>query len=119
MANDVAGAWWDRGGSTDAGLSDGVTGHGPLNCFIAGRSRPHRSAHQETRHHGIARRPAKTRAARRRLCSMPSSSAIPNLVLAQCKAGIVGSFPALNARPAELLDEWLTQIQARLAEHRG
>ncbi len=37
----------------------------------------------------------------------------PELVLAQCKAGIVGSFPALNARPAELLDEWLTQIQAR------
>ena len=30
----------------------------------------------------------------------------PELVLAQCKAGIVGSFPALNARPAELLDEW-------------
>ncbi|WP_244814652.1 nitronate monooxygenase family protein [Caballeronia sp. Lep1P3] len=41
----------------------------------------------------------------------------PELVLAQCKAGIVGSFPALNARPAELLDQWLTQIQASLAEH--
>ncbi|WP_439684203.1 NAD(P)H-dependent flavin oxidoreductase YrpB, nitropropane dioxygenase family [Cupriavidus oxalaticus] len=39
----------------------------------------------------------------------------PELVLAQCKAGIVGSFPALNARPAELLDEWLTQIQDELA----
>jgi nitronate monooxygenase len=39
----------------------------------------------------------------------------PELVLAQCKAGIVGSFPALNARPAELLDEWLTQIEAELA----
>ena len=43
----------------------------------------------------------------------------PDLVLAQCKAGIVGSFPALNARPAELLDEWLTQIQASLAEHKA
>ncbi|MGF6480647.1 nitronate monooxygenase [Paraburkholderia sp. JPY419] len=43
----------------------------------------------------------------------------PELVLAQCKAGIVGSFPALNARPAELLDEWLTQIQAQLAEHKA
>lgn len=37
------------------------------------------------------------------------------LVAAQCKAGIVGSFPALNARPAELLDTWLTDIQAELA----
>ncbi len=43
----------------------------------------------------------------------------PELVLAQCKAGIVGSFPALNARPAELLDEWLTQIQSQLAEHKA
>jgi len=41
------------------------------------------------------------------------------LVLAQCKTGIVGSFPALNACPAELLDEWLIQIQAVLAEHRA
>ncbi|HVK79144.1 MAG TPA: nitronate monooxygenase family protein, partial [Verrucomicrobiae bacterium] len=41
----------------------------------------------------------------------------PALVTAQCKAGIVGSFPALNARPAELLDEWLTQIKADLAAH--
>ncbi|MDK3026373.1 nitronate monooxygenase family protein [Cupriavidus taiwanensis] len=39
----------------------------------------------------------------------------PELVLAQCKAGIVGSFPALNARPAELLDEWLTRIEEELA----
>jgi nitronate monooxygenase len=39
----------------------------------------------------------------------------PELVKAQCKAGIVGSFPALNARPAELLDTWLTDIQAELA----
>jgi nitronate monooxygenase len=43
----------------------------------------------------------------------------PELVLAQCKAGIVGSFPALNARPAGLLDEWLTQIQEHLAAHRA
>ena len=38
----------------------------------------------------------------------------PELVLAQCKAGIVGSFPALNARPPELLDAWLTQINEEL-----
>lgn len=40
----------------------------------------------------------------------------PTLVAAQCKAGIVGSFPALNARPAALLDTWLTDLQAELAE---
>jgi nitronate monooxygenase len=39
----------------------------------------------------------------------------PALVKAQCKAGIVGSFPALNARPAELLDTWLTDIEQELA----
>ena len=39
----------------------------------------------------------------------------PALVAAQCKAGIVGAFPALNARPAELLDGWLTAIQNELA----
>lgn len=39
----------------------------------------------------------------------------PELVKAQCKAGIVGSFPALNARPAEMLDTWLTEIQQDLA----
>ena len=39
----------------------------------------------------------------------------PALVLAQCKAGIAGSFPALNARPAELLDQWLTDLKAELA----
>src|ERR1700737_2871070 len=43
----------------------------------------------------------------------------PELVLAQCKAGIVGSFPALNARPAEQLDEWLTQIEEALAAHKA
>ena len=41
----------------------------------------------------------------------------PELVIAQCKAGIVGSFPALNARPASKLGEWLTQIKEALAEH--
>ena len=41
----------------------------------------------------------------------------PALVIAQCKAGIVGSFPALNARPKELLDEWLHQIKEELAAH--
>jgi nitronate monooxygenase len=43
----------------------------------------------------------------------------PALVIEQCKAGIVGSFPALNARPAEILDTWLTQIQQALAEHKA
>src|SRR5690606_22028366 len=41
----------------------------------------------------------------------------PPLVLAQCKAGIVGSFPALNARPAAQLDEWLAEITETLAAH--
>lgn len=41
----------------------------------------------------------------------------PELVIAQCKAGIVGSFPALNARPASQLDEWLHQITEELAAH--
>jgi len=43
----------------------------------------------------------------------------PELVKAQCMAGIVGSFPALNARPPELLDEWLTQIQEELATYQS
>jgi nitronate monooxygenase len=38
----------------------------------------------------------------------------PDLVIEQCKAGIVGSFPALNARPQSLLDEWLTRIRSEL-----
>lgn len=41
----------------------------------------------------------------------------PELVIAQCKAGIVGSFPALNARPQAQLDEWLHQITEELAAH--
>jgi len=39
----------------------------------------------------------------------------PELVIAQCKAGVLGSFPALNARPQELLDDWLAQITEELA----
>ncbi len=42
----------------------------------------------------------------------------PDLVLAQCKAGIVGAFPALNARPVEQLDEWLAEITEQLAAHK-
>ncbi|MEZ5880410.1 MAG: nitronate monooxygenase family protein [Nitratireductor sp.] len=42
----------------------------------------------------------------------------PALVLAQCKAGIVGSFPSLNARPIEQLDEWLAQITEELTSHK-
>ena len=41
----------------------------------------------------------------------------PELVISQCKAGVVGSFPALNARPQEVLDEWLTQIKEELDKH--
>jgi len=41
----------------------------------------------------------------------------PALVIAQCKAGIVGSMPALNARPPELLDDWLAEITEALAAH--
>jgi len=40
----------------------------------------------------------------------------PELVIAQCKAGVVGAFPALNARPLEQLDEWLAQIRDSLDE---
>lgn len=41
----------------------------------------------------------------------------PALVIAQCKAGVVGSFPALNARPISQLDEWLHEITEALAAH--
>jgi nitronate monooxygenase len=41
----------------------------------------------------------------------------PKLVIAQCKAGVVGSMPALNARPAELLDGWLNEITTELAAY--
>jgi len=42
----------------------------------------------------------------------------PALVIAQCKAGIVGAFPSLNARPIEQLDEWLSEINEELASHK-
>ena len=41
----------------------------------------------------------------------------PKLVIAQCKAGIIGAMPALNARPASQLDEWLAEITEELAAH--
>ncbi|KNZ32092.1 MAG: 2-nitropropane dioxygenase [Methylibium sp. NZG] len=41
----------------------------------------------------------------------------PKLVIEQCKAGVVGSMPSLNARPAEQLDEWLAEITEALAAH--
>ena len=42
----------------------------------------------------------------------------PKLVIEQCKAGVIGTFPALNARPQELLDTWLTEIEEALDKHR-
>ncbi|HEY7800647.1 MAG TPA: nitronate monooxygenase family protein [Hyphomonadaceae bacterium] len=42
----------------------------------------------------------------------------PDLVLAQCKSGVIGSFPSLNARPIEQLDEWLARINEELAAAR-
>ena len=41
----------------------------------------------------------------------------PKLVIEQCKAGVIGSMPSLNARPAEQLDEWLAEITEALAAH--
>ena len=41
----------------------------------------------------------------------------PDLVIAQCKAGIVGSFPSLNARPLAMLEQWLQRITSELAEY--
>ena len=41
----------------------------------------------------------------------------PELVIAQCKAGIIGSFPALNARPQHVLEEWIIRIKSELAEY--
>ena len=43
----------------------------------------------------------------------------PELVIAQCKAGIIGSFPALNARPAEELEKWIIRIKTELAEYQA
>jgi len=41
----------------------------------------------------------------------------PDLVIAQCKAGVIGAFPSLNARPEPVLEEWLERIARELAEH--
>ncbi|MGV9840016.1 NAD(P)H-dependent flavin oxidoreductase [Nocardia niigatensis] len=41
----------------------------------------------------------------------------PELVVAQCISGVIGSFPALNARPVSMLDDWLAEISERLADH--
>jgi nitronate monooxygenase len=41
----------------------------------------------------------------------------PELVIAQCKAGVIGSFPALNARPQQVLEEWIVRIKTELAEY--
>ena len=43
----------------------------------------------------------------------------PDLVIAQCTSGIIGSFPALNARPAEMLDEWIDRIEVSLGAFRN
>ena len=43
----------------------------------------------------------------------------PNLVIAQCKSGVVGSFPALNARPQELLSDWIKEIKDELGEYQA
>ena len=42
---------------------------------------------------------------------------VPDLVVAQCTAGVVGSMPSLNARPAEQFEEWVIEIKERLAAH--
>ena len=42
----------------------------------------------------------------------------PDLVTAQCVGGVIGSFPALNARPAEALETWIEKIETALADFR-
>ena len=49
------------------------------------------------------------------LCAPMFIVSNPDLVIAQCKSGVIGSFPALNARPKEALDEWLIRIKTELA----
>ena len=51
------------------------------------------------------------------ICSPMFIASTPDLVIAQCKAGVIGSFPALNARPASQLDEWLVRIREELEAH--
>src|SRR3954471_10527751 len=89
----------------------------PLNSSNSRAPRAHRLVNQETRTMAL---PAVLQNLALPVVASPMFIvSYPELVLAQCKAGIVGSFPALNARPAELLDEWLTQIQAQIAEHKA
>lgn len=52
------------------------------------------------------------------ICSPMFIVSNPKLVIAQCTNGVMGSFPALNARPQTLLDDWLSEVQAGLAGHR-
>ena len=49
------------------------------------------------------------------ICAPMFIAGNPKLVVEQCRAGVVGSFPALNARPKEALDQWLTEIESALA----
>ena len=53
------------------------------------------------------------------ICAPMFIAGNPKLVIEQCKAGVVGSFPALNARPKEALDAWLTEIETALAQSPG
>ena len=53
------------------------------------------------------------------ICAPMFIAGNPKLVIEQCKAGVVGSFPALNARPQEALDQWLTEIESALAGQTG
>ena len=53
------------------------------------------------------------------ICAPMFIAGNPKLVIEQCKAGVVGSFPALNARPKESLDQWLTEIETALAGRPG
>ena len=52
------------------------------------------------------------------VCSPMFIVSNPKLVVAQCTSGVMGSFPALNARPQSLLDDWLSEVQAGLADYR-
>ena len=51
------------------------------------------------------------------VCSPMFIVSNPDLVIAQCKAGVVGSFPSLNARPAAMFEQWLQRISAELEAH--
>lgn len=53
------------------------------------------------------------------ICSPMFIVSNPDMVIEQCKSGLIGSFPALNARPASLLDDWLARITSTLDEERS